>query len=204
MAKQNERFDWQASERKRNTHNKKPLAFEIVWRIKCLSRYLDVSRANTIYQTFKCDKMNGILSAVCKAMGMELPIRNPLKSCCHWCCCYFFKIHCHKMKMKKFERECNRIRERDSRDPCGRWTVLDYVILFRLSIAAHCEHSFRCAMAMGSARLNYTLQFNIDFNFLGQTLIKLFTHNTPAFLFTYWFRLSKYRSSLSPKAKANR
>lgn len=100
MAKQNERFDWQASERKRNTHNKKPLAFEIVWRIKCLSRYLDVSRANTIYQTFKCDKMNGILSAVCKAMGMELPIRNPLKSCCHWCCCYFFKIHCHKMKMK--------------------------------------------------------------------------------------------------------
>lgn len=114
MAKQNERFDWQASERKRNTHNKKPLAFEIVWRIKCLSRYLDVSRANTIYQTFKCDKMNGILSAVCKAMGMELPIRNPLKSCCHWCCCYFFKIHCHKMKMKKFERECNRIRERDS------------------------------------------------------------------------------------------
>lgn len=39
---------------------------------------------------------------------------------------------------------------------------------------------------MASVRLTpqIQIQFNIDFNFLGQTLIKLFTHNTPAFLFT--------------------
>lgn len=74
--------------------------------------------------------------------------------------------------------------------PVGRWTVLKLGI-FRFLL----EHS---------TMLWNTLQFNIYLNFLGQTLIKLFTQHACVFI-QCWFRLSKYRSSsLCRQRNANR